>query len=114
TRQTGGRRMFAQYDPAEPALPGAPLVSGGMNQTGTAVNLSWPVPDNGGSAITSYKVYRRLGATGSFSLVATVGETRYTDATILSGTPSFYRVTAVNAAGEGPYAKDFQPTSFVP
>src|SRR5207248_4853074 len=65
SRQTGGRRLLAQYDPAEPALPGAPLVSGIVNPSTTA-NLSWPTPDHGGSAITGYNIYRNTGSVFAF------------------------------------------------
>jgi PKD repeat protein len=106
-RQSGGKRMFAALDPVEPGLPGAPATQGFA--TNSAVQLTWPTPDNGGSTITAYKIYRRAGTSGSFSLIASVSETNYTDGAIVSGSQNFYRVTAVNAAGEGPYARDFLP-----
>jgi PKD repeat protein len=106
-RQSGGKRMFAALDPVEPGLPGAPAVGG--FKTGGAVQLSWPTPDNGGSTVTAYKVYRRVGTSGSFSLIASVNETNYTDSAVDPNSQNFYRVTAVNAVGEGPYARDFLP-----
>ena len=110
TRQSGGKRMFAAFDPVEPALTGAPGVSGGVSGNGTAVNLSWPMPDDGGATITAYKVYRSVGSSGPFNLIATVNETRYTDTTFPApASDNFYRVTAVNAQGEGPYCGSFNP-----
>jgi hypothetical protein len=111
TRQAGGKRMFAAFDPAEPALPGAPMVSGGIDQA-NAVELSWPVPDNGGSPITGYHVYRNKNNAG-FVLLATVPETRYTDTSFDSSVSNVYRVTAVNGQGEGPYCNDFVPSVVV-
>jgi len=105
-RQAGGKRMFASKDPVEPALPEAPGLSGVVNSAGTAVDLSWPVPDNGGATITAYNVYRKPSG-GSFSLRATVNETTFTDTTFTAG--SLYRVTAVNSQGEGPFCHDITP-----
>ena len=67
-RQAGGMRMFHVNDPQEPAAPGAPAVTGTLNSAGNTVTLSWPAPDNSGSPITGYNVYRKMGA-GSFSLL---------------------------------------------
>jgi hypothetical protein len=39
-RQSGGKRMFAAFDPVEPARPGAPLLT--ATSDGTAVTLKWP------------------------------------------------------------------------
>ena len=103
SRQSGGKRMYAQFDPMEPVVPGAPAVTAVVN--GGSVNLSWEPPDSGGSTITKYKVYR--GMSGVFALVAMVDEPQYTDAGFTAGNK--YRVTAVNAQGEGPYCHDVTP-----
>lgn len=103
TRQSGGKRLFAQYDPAEPILAGAPKGSAVLNGGGTAIILSWLVPDHGGATITSYKVYRDDGA--GFNLIATVSQPNYTD-TATSALGKHYRVTAVNSVGEGPFCHD--------
>jgi hypothetical protein len=113
-RQSGGKRLLAQFDPARPDLPGAPAISGGLNADNTAVTLTWGQPDNGGSQITGYNVYRREGQKGEFTLLATVTEPTYTDTTFNTAVPNFYRVTAVNAAGEGPFCGDFQPQIVIP
>lgn len=105
-RQSGGKRMFSAFDPVEPAAPGAPRLSGTL--AGTTATLTWPVPDNGGSPITGYKVYRKVGA-GSFTLIATVPTNTYVDSTSAAG--DTYHVTAVNGQGEGPYCNDVTPTA---
>jgi PKD domain-containing protein/Calx-beta domain-containing protein len=104
TRQSGGKRLFAAFDPAEPILAGAPKGSAVVNGAVTAINLSWLVPDHGGATITSYKVYRDDGS--GFNLIATVSQPNYTD-TATSALGKHYRVTAVNSVGEGPYCHDF-------
>ena len=108
TRQCGGKRMFAAFDPVEPSIPQAPGVSGSL--ANSTVNLTWQAPDNAGSDIIAYKVYRRVGAGGSFTLLATVSQNSYTD-TVDPTAQNFYRVTAVNAQGEGPYCQEFTPPS---
>ncbi|MEY2579313.1 MAG: hypothetical protein QOI49_2137 [Verrucomicrobiota bacterium] len=102
TRQSGGKRMLAQYDPTEPALAGAPNVTASIDDAKTKVALQWPAPDNGGSDVTAYNVYRIAGS-GSPVLIATVAQTSYADTTFDPNVTNKYRVTAVNAMGEGPF-----------
>ena len=109
-RQSGGMRMFAAFDPAEPTKPGAPMATGVVNTDGTAT-LNWPAPDNGGSAITGYNIYRSVNS-GAFTLIATVPLTNYTDTTFAAG--DVYHVTAVNQQGEGPYCPTVTPTVVKP
>jgi hypothetical protein len=105
TRQCGGKRMFAAFDPVEPRVAEAPGVTG--TRSGTAVTLSWPAPDNGGAAITGYRIYRSVNG-GSFSLLASPAATGYVDQ-VNASDADVYRVTAVNALGEGPYCSDVVP-----
>src|SRR5438067_3659543 len=108
-RQSGGMRMFAAFDPIEPAVPGAPKATGTANQDGTAT-LNWSAPDNGGSAVTAYNIYRSIKG-GPFTLIATVPVTNYTDTGF--ATKDVYHVTAINQAGEGPYCPDVAPVAGV-
>ncbi|HEX8618185.1 MAG TPA: fibronectin type III domain-containing protein, partial [Thermoanaerobaculia bacterium] len=110
TRQSGGKRMFQVNDLAttEPAVPGAPQVSAFI--TGNTRTLSWPEPDNGGSPIVAYKVFRASSALGPFNdtaLIATVTQPGYVDSNFPTGN-NYYVVTAVNAIGESPYCKEVQ------
>ena len=116
SRQSGGQRMFSAYDPIEPALAGAPKLSGYLNGTQSAIELSWPAPDNGGSTITAYKVYRRVAPAGSFTLIGTTNVPNFHDGSGFSTdvTKDFYRVTAVNSQGEGPYCDGFNPSPVPP
>src|SRR2546430_5772887 len=108
-RQSGGRRMFSAFDPVEPAVPGAPAVTGGRNAAGDTASLSWPVPDNSGSAITGYNIYRKTGGGAAYNFVATVPVTNFTDTSLDPAVQYCYHVTAVNGVGEGPYCPDFCP-----
>ncbi|MEY2482575.1 MAG: hypothetical protein QOK24_1103 [Verrucomicrobiota bacterium] len=109
TRQSGGKRMLAQFDPSEPALAGAPGIRATIDAGKTKVQLAWDTPDDGGSAITGYKIYRKAGA-GSFTLIATVPQTTYTDTTFDPAVTNTYHITAVNGVGEGPFCTDVVPT----
>jgi hypothetical protein len=113
-RQSGGNRLLAQFDPVEPALAGAPLVNATMDSAKLTVQLTWQTPDNAGSDITGYNVYRRIGDTGSFTLLGTTTNTSFTDITFDKNQNNYYRVTAVNGIGEGPFCHDVLPVVLPP
>jgi len=102
-RQSGGRRLFAAFDPLEPSAPAAPRVDGVERSGSGVVNIQWSAPDNGGSAITGYKIYRRTqnGNYGA-ALATVVDKTAYDDTTATDAAATYYyKVTAVNVIGEG-------------
>ena len=71
--------MFAANDPAEPTVPGAPLLTAGRD--GNVAHLTWSESDNGGSAITNYVVLRGTSS-GSETFLANAGAaTKYDDTT---------------------------------
>ncbi|MEY2547389.1 MAG: hypothetical protein QOG48_2506 [Verrucomicrobiota bacterium] len=97
-RQIGGKPLLAAFDPnpAEPAVPKAPCLSGTRNATG--VHLSWRTPDNGGADITSYAIYRGA-ASGAEALLLVTNSTKTTfdDITADPTQPVFYYVRAINS-----------------
>src|SRR5437868_13554828 len=103
-------RMFAAFDPAITTVPGAPKATGTANSDGTAT-LNWSTPDNGGSAITGYNIYRSING-AAFAVIATVPVNNYTDASFAAG--DVYHVTAFNQVGEGPYCPDVAAVAGVP
>jgi PKD domain-containing protein/S-layer family protein/BACON domain-containing protein/fibronectin type III domain protein len=113
-RQSGGRRLFSAFDPVEPAQPAAPrLISATRDSSG--VTITWFEPDNSGSPLTGYKIYR--GTTrGAETLLATIGPSapRYLDAMAAPGVQYVYRVSALNALGEGPFCGDVEVTGAPP
>lgn len=86
---------------AAAAPPGAPLALTATPQGNDTVELSWEPPvDDGGSAITEYRIYR-APVDGSLTLVNATSTTTYVDELPDDpGTVVEYRVTAVNPAGE--------------
>ena len=109
-RQSGGRRLFAFFDPVEPAAPAAPrlLSSVRVSTPVPGVLVSWLEPDNGGSAVTGYNIYRSE-TSGTETFLATVsGATtnKYLDQNAPNTSNWFYRVTAVNANGESDFCRE--------
>ncbi|MBA3242445.1 MAG: PKD domain-containing protein, partial [Acidobacteria bacterium] len=101
-RQSGGKTLFAAFDPNGPTIPKSPAVTATRDAAG--VHLSWTVPADGGSPITSYRVFRRSGA-GAAAQIAEVPATQlsYDDTTADPNTTYFYHVRAVNAVGESAF-----------
>jgi hypothetical protein len=101
-RQAGGRRLLHAYDPPEPAAPPAPLLDAAVRQAGGGgVTVTWEVPDDGGTPLIAYRIYRGTTAGGE-TLLATLGPGKpsYLDFTADPNTRYFYRVSALNAQGE--------------
>jgi len=66
------------------------------------IDLTWSLPSDGGSAITSFKVYRSTDGS-NYSLYNTITSstaTSYQDTSPSSGNTNYYKVNAVNAVGE--------------
>lgn len=105
-RQSGGSRLFSSYDPVEPSVPAAPPLSGSRDNAG--VHLSWLAPDNGGSAITGYKVYKGSTSGGETYLATVTGNT-YADTTVGSSGTYYHKVSAVNSVGEGALSNEVSP-----
>ncbi len=128
-RQSGGPRLFATFDSQAnctenpltcPAtVPAAPRVNSVTGKAGITVHLDWSEPDNGGSPLTGYNVYRRAsaGTFGAALATITIGcpacKTTFDDTTTVAGKSYFYKVTATNFdpsvpnSGEGTNCGEF-------
>jgi fibronectin type 3 domain-containing protein len=82
-------------------IPGIPTATTAVGTNG-AIIISWSAPaNNGGSAITGYKVYQST-VSGSETLLVTLGTTTsYTNSGLTNGKTYYYRISALNALGEG-------------
>lgn len=74
------------------------------------VELSWTAPnDDGGSTITSYRVYRGT-TTGEYLFVGITTTTSFNDTLILGETTYYYVVTAINVIGESTFSTEVSAT----
>jgi hypothetical protein len=102
-RQSGGKPLLSQFDPspAEPAVPKPACLSG--TRDCTASHLSWKIPDNSGSDIVNYQIFRGT-TTGTETLIGQTGVPKpsFNDTTVDPTVPHyFYVVKAINAKGTG-------------
>jgi Bacterial Ig domain len=109
-RQVNGRRLFAASDVV--SVPAAPLVQASIDCTSSrTIHISWSTPDDHGSTILRYYIYRSTDGGATFTIIATepFGTNEYTDM-ISSGQSVQYKVTAVNAFGESAVCSAITPT----
>jgi PKD repeat protein len=114
-RQSGGRRLFSHFDPIEPMPPASPQMVSATNQVG-GVLVSWLEPDNGGSPITGYNIYRSTTSGAETFLAHVSGETntKYFDSAPPVGSNAFYYARAVNGIGEGDHCGEVSVTEVPP
>ncbi|MEP7015679.1 MAG: PKD domain-containing protein [Verrucomicrobiota bacterium] len=121
-RQSGGPRLLSAFDSqvsctgsppnCVAALPGAPRVES-VAVSGAVVHLVWSEPDNGGSPLTGYNIYRKDNVANTYALIATETQncpackTTYDDVTATGGLQYTYKVTARNSVGEGTNCGEF-------
>src|SRR6266540_1789969 len=100
TTSTSVSFTVANGAPPPPTVPGAPTLNS-ATAGNASVSLAWSAPaSNGGSAVTSYKLYRGTSSGGE-TLLTTLGNvTSFTDTPAANGTTYFYVVSALNAVGE--------------
>ena len=95
----------ATTDDAATTVPGAPTSLTATASGTTTIDLSWTAPaDNGGSAITGYRIEVSPNGTSSWTnRVANTGTTTtsYSHTGLSAGTTRHYRVSAINANGTG-------------
>ena len=110
----GGESGFSTVVSATPVAPlTIPVAPSLLTAVGgnAQVALSW----QGSATAASYTVYRSRTATGSTTVVASqVAATTFVDGTVANGTRYFYRVRAVNAAGQSPYSNQVSATPNAP
>jgi predicted phage tail protein len=80
-------------------VPDAPTLVSAVPSI-TDVVLTWSANGNGSSPITGYKLYRAESEDGTFTLITSLPGLTYTDTSLTGPHTYWYKVSAVNAAGE--------------
>ena len=95
--------------PPPPPCPAHPASTSATPATAASASPG-ARPSNGGCAITGYRVYRGTSAGGE-TLLTTLGTvTSWTDTGLTNGTTYYYKVSAVNAVGEGALSNERSAT----
>ena len=106
-RQSGGRRMLAQFDPQEPAPPAPPLING--YRTAQFVSLTWPEADGSGLPVIGYNVFRSIDGGAETQIRSATTSRQVVEPADAAKTYS-YRVTALNSQGQSGFSNTFAPT----
>ncbi len=88
-----------------PVVPGAPRGLAASTGPGAGeISLAWSPPaDDGGVAVSGYRVLASISASGPFTEIASLGTAlSYRDTGLAEGAARHYRVAARNGVGEGP------------
>jgi PKD repeat protein len=104
--QSGGKGILSAFDPVEPIAPQSACLSG--HRDDLASYLSWVAPDNGGSNITVYKIFRGLTPGTEVEIGQQVGnKTTYNDRSADPAVASYsYKILAVNSQGAGAFSNN--------
>ncbi|WP_141694365.1 fibronectin type III domain-containing protein, partial [Desulfosporosinus sp. BG] len=69
-------------------------------ESSSKINLDW----DSVSDATSYYIYRATSSSGSFTKIASVTTTSYTNSGLSDDTTYYYKVKAVNSSGTSAYS----------
>lgn len=105
-RQRSGMRLFGAFDPGGPTAP--PLSPAAWAESNLQGNeVKWATPNDGGSPLKSYRIYRGGRGQQGETMIAEVraNVNAFRDRKVKGSTSGvYYHVTAVNALGESPRA----------
>ncbi len=99
---------------SEPGVPAAPTDLTPKAISSTQINMTWKAPlDNGGLAITGYKISQKVGSNMYHTLVDDTKSTKtsYLHSNLMAGATYTYKVSAINSAGTGNPSNDASATT---
>lgn len=113
----GGSHLTFHFDDVEvhaPAKPPSPPLSLAATATDVGeITVTWEPPaDDGGSAVTGYRVYLAAAESGPWVLIGSTSGLAYVDSGLPNNVTRHYRATAVNAVGEGDASVSDDATTF--
>ena len=101
----------ASFSFSPPTAPQNLVATGGLNK----IDLAWQAPSSSGDfIITNYKIYRGTFSGGENYLTTIGNILAYTDNGLVNGTTYYYKVSAVNAAGEGSLSNEHSSIPYIP
>src|SRR5436305_15198149 len=88
--------------------PAARQIVASVRQDSTTVLVTWLKPDNDGSTITGYNIYRSAtsGAEAFYAHVNGADTTKFLDQAAPNSSNWYYKVMAVNAIGESTHCHE--------
>ena len=96
-------------------VPGPPTGLTATAKGETRIDLSWSAPsDDGGSAVTGYRIEVSEDGSGWSVLEADTSRTSHTHRGLTGGSTRYYRVSAINSAGTGPHSNTANATTAAP
>jgi len=108
----GGPSVYSNEASAttKPTAPLAPANLAATTVSNTKINLTW---EDKATNEDSFKIDRKLGATGAFAPIAVLGAnvTAFADTGLAPNTGYFYRVRAKNSGGSSGYSNDAGATT---
>lgn len=105
--------VYGQIAGTLPALPPAPFNLTATAKSGAEIDLAWSAA---GGTVTGYNILRGAAAGGEAAtpVAAGVTATAYADTAVAEGADYFYRVAAVNGAGQGPLSNEANAVALAP
>jgi fibronectin type 3 domain-containing protein len=113
TNSAGTGPMSAEVSANVPAIPAAPTGLTATAKSGSEIDLAWTAS---AGTVASYNVLRGTTAGGesATALATGVTGTSYADKSVSAGTEYYYKIAAVNAAGQGPTSNEASATTVQP
>jgi hypothetical protein len=94
---TGSLTQTVNADTTAPSVPGGASATSGPNRL--QITVTWSPSTDPDDSVANYEVWSSASSSGTFSKLATVTGTSYTDVTSKKNTTRFYYIIAVDSHG---------------